>query len=206
MKFLHNGERRRRRGGQRDAAEGKGQIDRHAGKMKYNGKNQRNHRKGSERLGKGGSNQRRAIVFELFPDQLGAQHQAKGTLHPGGQQLVPARPGHRLGEQVQRVGPQQHTGNQPAQNGGHFHFGQQLARHHGQAQCGQPAQSGKQGGKNIHIGSLLKKIIPQSDVQNSAPVPGPGPAQRSGAGKDTVQQDVQLTVAALLMLAQKGLL
>lgn len=120
LQLVHNGKRGRGRCGQHDAAEQKRQIDRHARDAEHAGKHQADHCKGAQRFGHGGDQDLPPGTAQLFPQQLGADYQARNALQKVFHTAEPGRVQRLLVQQVQRMGPQHHPCDQPAQNDGHF--------------------------------------------------------------------------------------
>ena len=138
MELIDDGQGGGRCGGEGDPAKDKRQIHRHTGQGRDNAEGERNHGKGTQRLGQGGDHQGLAGMLQLAPDQLGAQHDAEGALHPHDDGFIPACAENALGHQSDRVRAQQHADDQPAQNGRHFDFCHQLSRREGKGQHGDP--------------------------------------------------------------------
>ena len=140
--LVDNGQRRCRRGRQRDTAEQECQINRHIGEMEDHAEHQADDDERTNRFRNRGDDDLLTGLFHLRPDQLCADHQADGAFQDAFCDCIPAGLHDGVAQHVDGVRPEDHACNQPAQNGWELEFGDQLAAH----ECN---RNGKQQPDNI---------------------------------------------------------
>ena len=91
LHLAYNRQRWRGRGGQRNAAENKGQINGGACGPEYGAEHQAYHKKSSQRFRDSGYNNLRTRLFHLVPQKLGANHQAHRAFQQAFCHIEPGR-------------------------------------------------------------------------------------------------------------------